>query len=188
MNNLHAVLKTPLTLNAQRKDLNIAWFGMGCFWGAERLFWQLTGVYSTAVGYGGGKTTNPTYKEVCSDQTNHIELVQVIYDPILISYETLLRAFWENHDPTQGMRQGGDIGTQYRSAILCDDQNQYDLAQQYQQQVQASLTQMGYAKITTEIALFKRDDFYFAEDYHQQYLHKNPTGYCGLKGTGVKCI
>jgi peptide-methionine (S)-S-oxide reductase len=185
---VHTVLKNPVHWEGQA-HLAIAWFGMGCFWGAERLFWRQAGVYATSVGYGGGQTPNPTYQEVCSGQTNHIELVQVIYDPQLISYAQLLKCFWENHDPTQGMRQGGDVGTQYRSALFCATQAQYELAISSQHIFTASLKQAGQsASITTEIRLFQGDDFYFAEDYHQQYLDKKPDGYCGLKGTGVKCI
>ena len=160
-------------------------FGMGCFWGAERLFWQLPGVYSTAVGYAGGLTPNPTYEEVCTGETGHAEVVRVIYDPAKISYEQLLKTFWESHDPTQGMRQGNDVGTQYRSAIYVSDPAQRDAAEKSKRAYQTSLTSAGRGTITTEI----RDvpTFYYAEDYHQQYLAKNPDGYCGLGGTGVSC-
>ena len=162
-----------------------ALFGMGCFWGAERLFWQLPGVYSTAVGYAGGFTPNPTYEEVCSGDTAHAEVVHVVYDPEKIDYEDLLRVFWESHDPTQGMRQGNDVGTQYRSALYTYDPAQRDAAQASKKAYQARLTAAGHGSITTEI----RDapPFYYAEDYHQQYLAKNPGGYCGLGGTGVSC-
>jgi peptide-methionine (S)-S-oxide reductase len=163
--------------------LRAAVFGMGCFWGAERLFWQLPGVYSTAVGYAGGFTPNPTYQEVCSGETGHAEVVRVIYDPAKISYEKLLQIFWESHDPTQGMRQGNDVGTQYRSAIFVSDAAQRDAAEKSERAYQASLTAAGRGTITTEI----RDaaPFYYAEDYHQQYLAKNPDGYCGIGGCGV---
>ena len=163
--------------------LREAVFGMGCFWGAERLFWQLPGVYSTAVGYAGGFTANPTYQEVCSGETGHAEVVRVIYDPAKISYEKLLQTFWESHEPTQGMRQGNDIGTQYRSVIFAADQAQHDAAEKSKRTYQASLTAAGRGTITTEI----RDapQFYYAEDYHQQYLAKNPGGYCGIGGCGV---
>ena len=163
--------------------LSAAVVGMGCFWGAERLFWQLPGVYSTAVGYAGGFTPNPTYQEVCSGETGHAEVVRVIYDPAKISYEKLLQIFWESHDPTQGMRQGNDVGTQYRSAIFVSDAAQRAVAEKSERAYQASLTAAGRGTITTEI----RDaaPFYYAEDYHQQYLAKNPDGYCGIGGCGV---
>jgi peptide-methionine (S)-S-oxide reductase len=163
--------------------LREAVFGMGCFWGAERLFWQLPGVYSTAVGYAGGFTPNPTYEEVCTGETGHAEVVRVIYDPTKARYEDLLKAFWESHDPTQGMRQGGDIGTQYRSTIYVTDKTQRDAAELSKRAYQDRLTAAGHGAITTEI----RDapKFYYAEDYHQQYLAKNPSGYCGLGGCGV---
>lgn len=158
-------------------------FGMGCFWGVERLFWQLPGVYSTAVGYAGGFTPNPTYEEVCTGETGHAEVVRVIYDPAKVRYEDLLKAFWESHDPTQGMRQGGDVGTQYRSTIYATDKTQRDAAEISRQAYQARLTAAGHGTITTEI----RDapQFFYGEDYHQQYLSKNPDGYCGLGGCGV---
>jgi peptide-methionine (S)-S-oxide reductase len=158
-------------------------FGMGCFWGVERLFWQLHGVHSTAVGYAGGFTPNPTYEEVCTGETGHAEVVRVLYDPSKIRYEDLLKAFWESHDPTQGMRQGGDIGTQYRSTIYVTDKAQRDAAETSRHAYQSRLTAAGHGAITTEI----RDapQFFYAEDYHQQYLAKNPNGYCGLGGCGV---
>ena len=165
--------------------LNEAVFGMGCFWGAERLFWELPGVYSTAVGYAGGFTPNPTYEEVCSGETGHAEVVRVIYDPQKIRYEELLKAFWESHDPTQGMRQGNDVGTQYRSAILYASDAQREAAERSRAMYEERLRASGYGPITTEIAPL--GDFYYAEDYHQQYLAKNPNGYCGLGGTGVSC-
>ena len=158
-------------------------FGLGCFWGAERLFWQLPGVYATAVGYAGGFTANPTYEEVCTGGTGHTEVVRVIYDPQKIDYEDLLRAFWESHDPTQGMRQGNDVGTQYRSAIYVLDNEQREAAEESQRVYQARLTAAGRGTITTEIAA--APEFFYAEDYHQQYLAKNPDGYCGIGGCGV---
>jgi len=164
--------------------LQLALFGMGCFWGAERCFWQRQGVYSTAVGYAGGYTPNPTYEEVCSGQTGHAEVVRVVFDPAAVSYEALLRIFWEQHDPTQGMRQGNDVGTQYRSAIYCDGPAQRAAAEASRDAYQRALSAAGRGQITTEIA--GAPDFYYAEEYHQQYLHKNPWGYCGLGGTGVR--
>jgi peptide-methionine (S)-S-oxide reductase len=163
--------------------LREAVFGMGCFWGVERLFWQQSGVYSTAVGSAGGFTSNPTYEEVCTGETGHAEVVRVIYDPTKVRYEDLLKAFWESHDPTQGMRQGNDIGTQYRSAIYVTDKTQRDAAEVSKRAYQGRLTAAGHGSITTEI----RDapQFFYAEDYHQQYLAKNPSGYCGLGGCGV---
>jgi len=160
-------------------------FGMGCFWGAERLFWQLPGVYSTAVGYAGGQTKHPTYEEVCSGFTNHTEVVLVVFDPKRISYEELLKAFWEGHDPTQGMRQGNDAGTQYRSAIYAYDDEQLAAARKSKEAFQQALRKAGLGAISTEIR--SAPPFYYAEDYHQQYLGKNPNGYCGLGGTGVTC-
>eukprot|EP00123_Amoebidium_parasiticum_P001568 comp12692_c0_seq1/m.7785 comp12692_c0_seq1/g.7785 ORF comp12692_c0_seq1/g.7785 comp12692_c0_seq1/m.7785 type:complete len:228 (-) comp12692_c0_seq1:282-965(-) len=159
--------------------------GMGCFWGAERLFWQLEGVYSTAVGYSGGFTPNPTYEEVCSGKTGHTEAVLVVYDPKKVSFEQLMKVFWESHDPTQGYRQGNDVGTQYRSAIYTYTANQLELARLSRDEFQKGLDKAGYGKITTEIA--EAGEFYYAEQYHQQYLSKNPSGYCGLRGTGVSC-
>ena len=160
-------------------------FGLGCFWGAERKFWTQTGVYSTAVGYAGGFTPNPTYEEVCSGLTGHAEAVQVIFDPAVISYQQLLQIFWEAHNPTQGMRQGNDVGTQYRSAIYTYNEVQYDAAVASRDAYQQALTAAGHGPITTEI--IETSLFYYAEDYHQQYLAKNPGGYCGLGGTGVRC-
>ena len=160
-------------------------FGLGCFWGAEKAFWKLDGVYVTAVGYAGGETPNPTYREVCSGMTGHNEVVLVVYDPEKISYDELVRAFFEAHDPTQGMRQGNDIGTQYRSGIYVADAGQRQIAEAVKATYEKELTKRGFGKITTEIV--DRPPFYFAEDYHQQYLAKNPNGYCGLGGTGVSC-
>ena len=162
-----------------------ALFGLGCFWGAERKFWQLPGVWVTAVGYAGGPTPNPTYEEVCSGLTGHNEVVLVAYEPDKVSYETLLKAFWESHDPTQGMRQGNDVGTQYRSGIYAFDADQKKAAEDSLRMYGERLTAQGYGAITTEI--LDAPPFYFAEDYHQQYLAKNPHGYCGLGGTGVSC-
>ncbi|XP_049722245.1 mitochondrial peptide methionine sulfoxide reductase isoform X6 [Elephas maximus indicus] len=159
--------------------------GMGCFWGAERKFWILKGVYSTQVGYAGGYTSNPTYQEVCSGKTGHAEVVRVVYQPEHISFEELLKVFWENHDPTQGMRQGNDHGTQYRSAIYPTSAKQMEVALRSKEDYQKVLSQSGYGTITTDIR--DRQTFYYAEDYHQQYLSKNPDGYCGLGGTGVSC-
>ncbi|MFW5835246.1 MAG: peptide-methionine (S)-S-oxide reductase MsrA, partial [Pseudomonadota bacterium] len=164
-------------------DLATAMFGMGCFWGAERLFWRIPGVYLTAVGYAGGLTPNPTYEEVCSGRTGHTEVVLVVFDPAAVGYADLLRAFWEGHDPTQGMRQGNDVGTQYRSAIYTHDDAQAAAAEDSRRRFQAALDARGLGRITTEIA--PAPTFYFAEAYHQQYLHKNPGGYCGLGGTGA---
>ncbi|MDA8622538.1 peptide-methionine (S)-S-oxide reductase MsrA [Alphaproteobacteria bacterium] len=159
--------------------------GMGCFWGAERKFWQAEGVYSTQVGYAGGFTPNPSYEEVCSGQTGHNEVVQVVFDPAQISFEEILQIFWENHDPTQGMRQGNDVGTQYRSGIYCLDAAHKAAAEASRDMFQAKLTAAGFDAITTEIV--DAPVFYYAEDYHQQYLGKNPNGYCGMGGTGVSC-
>jgi peptide-methionine (S)-S-oxide reductase len=165
--------------------LKRAMFGMGCFWGVERKFWQLNGVYTTAAGYAAGQTPNPTYREVCSGMTGHAEVVLVVFDPHVISYEELLRTFWENHDPTQGMRQGNDAGTQYRSGIYTFNAAQQEAAERTRRVFQAKLTDAGYGAITTEI--LPAPPFYYAEDYHQQYLAKNPNGYCGVDGTGVTC-
>jgi peptide-methionine (S)-S-oxide reductase len=165
--------------------LREALFGLGCFWGAERMFWTAPGVVSTSVGYAGGYTPNPTYQEVCTGRTGHTEVVRVFYDPARVSYEDLLRVFWEGHDPTQGMRQGGDVGTQYRSAIYYFDEEQRAAAEASRDAYQRELSQAGYGAITTEIT--PAPTFYFAEDYHQQYLAKNPNGYCGHGGTGVSC-
>jgi len=167
------------------EGMRTAQFAMGCFWGAERLFWQTPGVYSTAVGYAGGATPNPTYEEVCSGVTNHAEAVLVVFDPEKIDYPALLRVFWEGHDPTQGMRQGNDVGTQYRSAIYCQDDAQLEAARASRERYQAALDAARAGRITTEIA--PAGVFYYAEAYHQQYLGKNPNGYCGLGGTGVAC-
>jgi peptide-methionine (S)-S-oxide reductase len=180
----HAVLGTPLTPPFP-DGFAQAIVGMGCFWGAERVFWQAPGVYTTAVGYAGGITPNPTYEEVCSARTGHAEAVLVVFDPAKTSYEEILRLFWENHDPTQGMRQGNDVGTQYRSAIYWTTEEQHRIAESSRDTFQERLRQAGYGEITTEIA--KAGPFYYAEDYHQQYLEKNPWGYCGLGGTGVSC-
>ena len=182
--NRHAVngapIKGPFPVGLEQAVL-----GMGCFWGAERKFWQKPGVYTTAVGYAGGYTKNPTYQEVCSGRTGHTEVVLVVFDPKKISYDELLRTFWENHDPTQGMRQGNDVGTQYRSAIYTFSNAQRQAAERSRAAYEKSLKQHGYQAITTEI----RDapEFFYAEDYHQQYLEKKPNGYCGLGGTGVSC-
>lgn len=173
-------LSGPFPAHLQR-----AVFGMGCFWGVERVFWQLPGVFTTAAGYAGGHTPNPTYREVCSGQTGHTEAVLVVFDPALISYAELLQHFWEGHDPTQGMRQGNDLGTQYRSAIYTFDAEQQRQAELSHEQFQAALDRAGHGTITTEI--LPAPPFYYAEDYHQQYLAKNPGGYCGLGGTGVSC-
>ncbi len=165
--------------------LREACFAMGCFWGAERRFWELPGVFTTAVGYAGGHTPNPTYEEVCSGRTGHTEAVLLVYDPGLLGYGDLLREFWEAHDPTQGMRQGNDVGTQYRSAIFCYDDEQERAARASRDRYQSALEAAGYGRITTEI--LRAPVFYYAEEYHQQYLAKNPGGYCGLGGTGVNC-
>jgi peptide-methionine (S)-S-oxide reductase len=160
-------------------------FGMGCFWGAERKYWEAPGVYTTAVGYAGGHTPNPTYREVCSGMTGHTEVVLVVFDPGLTSLDSMLRLFWENHDPTQGMRQGNDVGTQYRSAVFTYSADQQRAVESTQAAFQEGLTVAGFGPITTEVADAQR--FYYAEDYHQQYLAKNPNGYCGMGGTGVSC-
>jgi peptide-methionine (S)-S-oxide reductase len=174
-------LKAPYPAGAEK-----AMFGLGCFWGAERKFWELAdGIHVTAVGYAGGVTPNPTYEEVCTGRTGHNEVVLVVYDPAKISYERLLKTFWESHDPTQGMRQGNDVGTQYRSGIYAFTPEQKRAAEASKAMYQTELNKSGYAPITTEI--FDAPEFYFAEDYHQQYLAKNPNGYCGLGGTGVSC-
>jgi peptide-methionine (S)-S-oxide reductase len=165
--------------------VELAMFGLGCFWGAERTFWQLNGVYSTAVGYAAGHTPNPTYREVCTGMTGHTEAVLVVFDPKIVSYEELLKTFWENHDPTQGMCQGNDVGTQYRSGIYYYNDAQRRAAEASRDMFQKELDQAGYGRITTEI--LPAPQFYYAEDYHQQYLAKNPGGYCGLGGTGVSC-
>jgi peptide-methionine (S)-S-oxide reductase len=180
----HDVLDTPIAPPFP-DGLETAIVGMGCFWGAERVFWQAPGVYTTAVGYAGGYTRNPTYEEVCSGKTGHAEVVLVVFDPAKTTYDEILRLFWENHDPTQGMRQGNDVGTQYRSAILTTTPAQREAAERSRELFQQAVAAEGYGQITTEIA--DAGDFYYAEPYHQQYLAKNPNGYCGLGGTGVSC-
>ncbi len=180
----HAVNGNPIK-HAFLPEMQRAVFGLGCFWGAERIFWKTPGVYSTAVGYAGGQTPNPTYHEVCSGRTNHTEVVLVVFDPAKISYNALLTVFWESHDPTQGMRQGNDTGTQYRSAIFTFGDDQYAAALASQAAFQSALSAQNYPTITTEIA--PAQEFYYAETDHQQYLHKNPSGYCGIGGTGVRC-
>jgi peptide-methionine (S)-S-oxide reductase len=180
----HAVLGTPMKPPFP-DGLEQAIFGLGCFWGAERVFWQAPGVYTTAVGYAGGYTPNPTYEEVCSGSTGHSEVALVVFDPAKTSFADMLKLFWENHDPTQGMRQGNDIGTQYRSVILTTTDDQRALAESSSEAYSERLRTSGYPEITTEIA--PAGPVYYAEDYHQQYLHKNPWGYCGLGGTGVAC-
>jgi peptide-methionine (S)-S-oxide reductase len=180
----HEVLGTPLAPPFPA-GLERAVFGMGCFWGAERLFWSAPGVFTTAVGYAGGYTPNPTYEEVCSGQTGHAEAVLVVFDPEATSYEEMLRLFWEGHDPTQGMRQGNDVGTQYRSAVYWSSEAQRAAAEASREAYAERLAAAGHGAITTELA--EAGPFYYAEDYHQQYLAKNPNGYCGLGGTGVSC-
>ena len=180
----HAVLGTDMSPPFAETMQQII-FGLGCFWGAERLFWTLPGVHVTAVGYAGGRTPHPTYEEVCSGQTGHTEVVLVVFDPQRQSLGNLLQTFWQAHDPTQGFRQGNDRGTQYRSAIFATDDAQLDKVRKSANAFQKALTAAGFGKITTEIAL--AGDFYYAETYHQQYLHKVPNGYCGLRGTGVAC-
>jgi peptide-methionine (S)-S-oxide reductase len=180
----HLVLGTPLTPPFPEGYQQIV-VGMGCFWGAERMFWQAPGVYTTAVGYAGGVTPNPTYQEVCSGGTGHTEVVLAVFDPAVTSHDELLKIFWEGHDPTQGMRQGNDVGTQYRSAIYWQDEAQRDAALASRERFQGELSRSGYGEITTEIA--DAGPFYYAEPYHQQYLAANPNGYCGLGGTGVSC-
>jgi peptide-methionine (S)-S-oxide reductase len=180
----HEVLGTPLQ-GPWPEGLETAVFAMGCFWGAERVFWQTPGVHSTAVGYAGGFTPNPTYEETCTGRTGHAEVVLVVFDPAKVSYDQLLKVFWEHHDPTQGMRQGNDVGTQYRSAIYWVDDAQRASAEASRERYQAELDRVGYGRITTELAPIGA--FYYAEPYHQQYLAKNPNGYCGIGGTGVSC-
>ena len=180
----HFVNNNPMT-GPWPEGYEIAWFAMGCFWGAERKFWETPGVYSTAVGYAGGFTPNPTYEEVCTGRTGHSEVVQVVFDPAKVSYDQLLKVFWENHDPTQGMRQGNDAGTQYRSGIYCFGTAQLEAAEASRVMFQQRLSESGFSTITTEI--LEAPTFFYAEDYHQQYLAKNPGGYCGLGGTGVSC-
>ena len=180
----HAVLGTPLE-GPVPAGHDVAVFGFGCFWGAERKFWQLPGVWSTSVGYAGGATPNPTYEEVCSGRTGHAEVVRVVFDPAVTSYADLLTVFWEAHDPTQGMRQGNDVGTQYRSAIYVTGDDQREQAEASRAAYGEKLAEAGYGKVTTTVEPL--GDYWFAEDYHQQYLHKNPSGYCGIGGTGVRC-
>ncbi|MDB4260221.1 peptide-methionine (S)-S-oxide reductase MsrA [Porticoccaceae bacterium] len=168
------------------EELSSMVVGMGCFWGAERRFWQQEGVVTTAVGYAGGATPNPTYEEACSGMTGHSEVVLVVFDPAQISFEQLLTVFWESHDPTQGMRQGNDQGSQYRSVIYCDTEAQLELALASAETVQGQLTELGFGEITSEIRM--APTFFYAEEYHQQYLAKNPGGYCGLRGTGISCV
>jgi peptide-methionine (S)-S-oxide reductase len=179
----HAVLGTPM-VGPFVPPLQSVLFGLGCFWGAERLFWNLPGVHTTSVGYAGGHTRNPTYEEVCSGQTGHTEVVQVVFDPARISFDALLKTFWEAHDPTQGMRQGNDIGTQYRSAIYATTAEQHAAAEASRTRYASALQTAGHRPITTEVA--SAPAYYLAEDYHQQYLHKNPDGYCGIGGCGVR--
>jgi peptide-methionine (S)-S-oxide reductase len=180
----HDVLGNPIAPPFP-EGLERAVFGMGCFWGAERIFWQAEGVWTTAVGYAGGYTPNPTYEEVCSGRTGHAEVLLAVFDPNVTSYDAMLRLFWEGHDPTQGMRQGNDVGSQYRSAIYWTSEAQRDAALASRETYQNELTRAGYREITTEIA--EAGPFYYAEAYHQQYLSKNPAGYCGIGGTGVSC-
>jgi peptide-methionine (S)-S-oxide reductase len=181
--NRHFVLGTPLLPPFPAKQM--ALFGMGCFWGAEKAFWSIRGVHSTSVGYAAGLTPNPTYREVCTGRTGHAEVVRVVFDPATVSYPELLKVFWEGHDPTQGMRQGNDVGTQYRSGIYVYDAAQREAAETTRTAYQAELAAAGHGRITTEI--LDAPEFYYAEDYHQQYLAKNPQGYCGHGGTGVSC-
>ena len=181
--NVHHVHAHPIT--GDFTGMHSVQFGMGCFWGAERKFWTLPGVFTTAVGYAGGITPNPTYREVCSGETGHAEVVLVVFDPAQVSFDALLKAFWESHDPTQGMRQGNDVGTQYRSAVYCSTQAQFDAATASRDAYQQRLVEAGLGEITTEIV--NAPVFYYAEEYHQQYLAKNPGGYCGLGGTGLSC-
>ncbi|MCG8379720.1 MAG: peptide-methionine (S)-S-oxide reductase MsrA [Proteobacteria bacterium] len=182
--NKHFVNGNPI-LPPFPDGLDTAMFGMGCFWGAEKRFWQQSGVFSTAVGYAAGFTPNPSYEEVCTGRTGHNEVVLVVYDPVKINYQELLKIFWESHDPTQGMRQGNDAGTQYRSGIYVYNEKQKKLAESSKKEYQSALVNAGYTSITTEI--LSAPEFYYAEQYHQQYLAKNPDGYCGLGGTGVSC-
>ena len=181
---IHAVLGTPMQPPFP-EGLETAVFGLGCFWGAERKFWEAPGVFTTAVGYAGGTTEHPTYEQVCSGRTGHAEVVLVVYDPSQVTFDQLLKVFWESHDPTQGMRQGNDVGTQYRSGIYVSSPEQRRLAEASRDAYQRGLAAAGYGPITTEI--LDAPPFYYAEDYHQQYLAKNPGGYCGLGGTGVAC-
>ena len=182
VDNQHFINKTPIQ-EPFPEGMEMAMFGLGCFWGAERIFWQADGVYSTAVGYAGGFTQNPTYEDLCTGKTGHNEVVRVIYDPENISYESLLKIFWESHNPTQGMRQGNDTGTQYRSGIYTYGDEQLDVAKKSLSKYQQALVEAGHGTITTEI--LSAPEFYYAEEYHQQYLAKNPEGYCGLGGMGI---
>ncbi len=184
LHNAHHVHGRPL--RGEFPGMEVVELGLGCFWGAERKFWQVPGVFTTAVGYAGGGTPNPTYEEVCSGRTGHAEVVRVVYDPAQVDFATLLKVFWESHDPTQGMRQGNDVGTQYRSAIYSHTAAQHAAAQASLEAYQADLRAAGYPPITTEL-VYPAPPFYYAEDLHQQYLSKNPQGYCGLGGTGVSC-
>ncbi|MEJ7720861.1 MAG: peptide-methionine (S)-S-oxide reductase MsrA [Ilumatobacteraceae bacterium] len=186
-------MTVPATHHVNGRPLQPPWpdgmetavFGLGCFWGAEKVFWEMPGVYTTAVGYAGGYTPNPTYEEVCSGRTGHVEVVLVVFDPAVVSYEQLLATFWEDHDPTQGMRQGNDTGTQYRSAIYLTDESQREVAERTRDRFAAALRTSGYGDITTDIEPL--GDLYYAEPYHQQYLAKNPGGYCPIHATGVRC-
>jgi peptide-methionine (S)-S-oxide reductase len=180
----HAVNGNPLQ-GPWPEGFATAVFGMGCFWGAERIFWRTEGVYSTFVGYAGGYTPNPSYEEVCSGGTAHTEVVGVVFDPAVVTFERLMQIFWESHDPTQGMRQGNDVGTQYRSAVYLTDDTQLEVVERTRAAYQERLRAAGFGHITTEVAPLR--DLYYAEPYHQQYLHKNPNGYCGIGGTGVSC-
>ncbi len=180
----HFVIGNPMT-SPFPQGMQRAMFGMGCFWGAEKRFWELEGVYTTAVGYSGGYTANPTYREVCTGKTAHNEVVLVVFDPVVVTYEALLKVFWESHDPTQGMRQGNDVGTQYRSGVYTYSEEQKSAALATKEMYDEMLRASGYPSITTEV--LDAGEFYYAEDYHQQYLAKNPGGYCGLGGTGVSC-
>ena len=179
----HHYVNKNLVIPPYPDGLEIAMFGLGCFWGAERKFWQLEGVYSTSVGYAGGFTPNATYEEVCTGLTGHNEMVRVVFDPDVVSYKLLLKVFWESHNPTQGMQQGNDVGTQYRSGIYTYSKDQKEMAEKSKLAFQTALSKQGYGEITTEI--MDAPEFYYAEDYHQQYLAKNPSGYCGLGGIGV---
>ena len=181
----HRVLDAPLVTDTAPEGYEVAIFGLGCFWGAEEIYWQLPGVWSTSVGYAGGLSPHPTYEEVCSGRTGHTEAIRVVFDPAVVSYADLVKRFFEVHDPTQGMRQGNDVGTQYRSGVYWYDEEQRALAEQSAAAYGAKLLEAGFPDVTTEIA--RAPEFYYAEDYHQQYLAKNPGGYCGLGGTGVTC-
>jgi peptide-methionine (S)-S-oxide reductase len=182
----HPVLGNPM-VGPFPDHLDHVVVGMGCFWGAERTFWQIPGVWTTAVGYAGGATPNPTYEEACTGRTGHTEVVLVVFDPAIVTLDRILQVFWENHDPTQGMRQGNDVGTQYRSAVYAHSMQQRDAIDASRERYQAALRSAGHGEITTEIAGPPEPAFYYAEDYHQQYLHKVPNGYCGIGGTGVSC-